>query len=205
MLSSKLHQPAPKVHVIGAAVFAGFLCFLLYSGQYKPKAKRVTELEAEIVEVNQEVKTLEEFNAKVKETRDKHIQEISSQVQKSANDDPRLQLIRKSRAPEFRLFEDFMRRIMNPNFRSSVDVQTLNYQARIEYSGFSETEFEISASGPFANVMSFLSRVEKMPALMTIKDFDLQVGKTDNAFVIVSIKASFYQLEDDNVWERAWI
>ena len=199
MLKSKLQQPAPKAHIVGAAVFSGFLCFLLYSGQYVPRAKKVVTLEQEILEVNKEVQSLEEFNAKVKESRDKHIQEISSQVQKSANDDPRLQLIRKSRAPEFRLFEDFMRRIMNPNFRSSVDVQTLNYKERIEYSGFSETEFEVSASGPFANVLSFLSRVEKMPALMTIKDFDLQVGKTDNAFVIVTIKASFFQLEDDSV------
>ncbi len=199
MLSSKLHQPAPKLHVIAAGGFAIMLCGFLYIGQYKPKATKVAELETQITEVNQEAKTLEEFNAKVKETRDKHIQEISSQVQKSVNDDPRLQLIRKSRAPEFRLFEDFMRRIMNPNFRSSVDVQTLNYKARIEYGGFSETEFEISASGPFANVISFLSRIEGMPALMTIKDFDLQVGKTDNAFVTVSIKASFYQLQDDNV------
>ena len=196
---NKLHQPAPKAHIMAAAGFGLLLCYILYVGMYKSKAKKVAEVEDQLTEVGKEIATLEEFNAKVRETREKQVQEINSQVQKSTNIDPRLQLIRKSRAPEFRLFEDFMHRILNPNFRSSLDVQALNYKARIEYDGFSETEFELTAIGPYTNVLSFLSRMESMPALMTIKDFDLKVGATDNAFVSISIKASFYQLEDDNV------
>lgn len=196
-MNSSLNRPAPKMHIIFAFVFSFALGVLLYMGQVKPKALKVQELDKQYKALQDEIRTLEDFNQKVKAVRQKQIQEGSAQVQKSNTSDPRLQLLQKARAPEFRLFEDFMRKIMSVHFRPSVDIDALNYKNRIEYSGFSETEFEISANGPYVNVMTFMERLEGLPSLLTIKDFDLEVGKTDNSNVILKIKASFYQLQDD--------
>lgn len=192
-------QPANKREIIIFVFVTLAMIYLSYGSYYAPKSKEVKELEKQLSDLQQEIKTLELFNDKVGESRKKQIQKISSRVKQSAQDDPRLQLIKKARAPEFHLFEDFMKTITSNEFRSSLDVQSLTYSDQIKYGGFAETEFTLTAIGPYMSVMTFMKRLEKVPALVTIKDFKLLISKKDTNVVTLSIKASFYQLEDDHV------
>jgi len=199
MLANNLKRPAKKIEIIFAAVFGFALSLLLYTGQYLPKKQQAMRLETDIAAINKEIETLEKFNQTIRENREKQIQEMSSQIQKSAEADPKLQVILKSRAPEFRLFEDFMRQIMSPLFRPSVDVQSFTYEARLEHTGFSETAFSFSASGPYVNVLMFIKRLEQVPALVTVRDFDLKVDRVDTNLVTITVKAAFFELQDDKV------
>lgn len=198
MLSSTLKKPAQKREIVLAILICGALFFMFFRVLYSPKAAKVADFEKTIAELDTEIESLNKFNEAIRENRKKQLAALDTKAQKRADDDPRLQLIQKSRAPEFRLFADFIKYTMSQRFRSSVDIQALTYSEPTSYNGFSATGFNMVANGPYSNTISFLNRLEAIPALLTITEFKLQVNPSDSNLVTMTLKADFFQLEEDD-------
>lgn len=198
MLGNQFKKPAKIREVVLAALVMLALCYLGYNHFFTPLSVRVKDLKTQIALIKSEADSVQKFNDVIR----KNQKEQASPFQTTDSTlikDPRVQVIQKQKQQRYRLITDFLQDVTTPQFRSALKIESLKYDKTQKLGRYSATNFEMVLNGRFARVLNYIKQLEEVEAVIALKDIEMTVYEKDINSVVLKIKGTFYQIDDDQV------
>lgn len=200
MLNNQLKKQATvkESALIGVLVLA--LCYVAYTYLYSPKKISVVTTEEQLVKVEQDKKQKLQVVQELRNNQKKQTEEAVKLNARTTTTEqnPMLQMNQRFKNAEFKNMSEFLNTMAKPEFRTSVEIASLKYtESKVEM-GYVSTGFHLVANGQFIRIISFLEKLEGVSALVAIEAVNMSANKS-NDVVILDLKGTFYQLEDDHV------
>lgn len=198
MLSSQLKRPAKIKEVI---LVAGLTLITISFGLnwfFTPKQQEIQTLQAELKQYEDQVESLKKLNQKIQELKKKESLNVQEEAKAAMSEDPRIQMIQRYKKQKYSHVSELFKDIADPFFRSSVKIESMQYQQTTRKEGYLSTKFNIVATGHYSQVLAFIKKLENVSALIAL-DGVLLNTKGGSEFVSLSLAGTFYQVEDENV------
>lgn len=198
MLGNQLKKPAKVREIIMAAIAMVFIFVASLQNFVFPKQQ-------EVVELSQQLQTLKDSI----EATQKHIQAVKDATAQLATtdtqstkpdtiaEDPRLKML-KNKKQKYNGISDFFSDLSGITFRGSVEIDSIKHDPSVDRGGYHAIKFTLLAHGDFQNILSFIKKMENVPALVSLDMVLIDVGKGDQDNISLSLTGTFYQLEDEN-------
>lgn len=203
MQSSDLKKKAQPREIVLGLIVASALSFMIYSLAIAPKKKKLIEMDEQLTTINAEADTLKKENQELQKKLEeqKRAERImpTPQEEQVASKNPRVQMIQGKLKPDYTEVSDFLNAITRPEFRMTLDIESLNYSDPKKEKGYNSTRFTIIARGPFGTTVDFIEKLEDVKALMGIDKINIDVDKNNTRNVTLELVGAFYKLEDDHV------
>lgn len=201
MLNSQLKKQATvkESALIGVLVLA--LCYVAYTYLYSPKKISVVTTEEQLVKIEQDKKQKLQVVQELRNNQKKQTEEavkLNARTTTTTEQNPMLQMNQRFKNAEFKNMSEFLNTVAKPEFRTSVEIASLKYTESKAEMGYVSTGFHLVANGQFIRIISFLEKLEGVSALVAIEAVNMSANKS-NDVVILDLKGTFYQLEDDHV------
>lgn len=198
MLDNQLKKQAQLRESVLAAIVMLALCYAAYINFYTPQKKLSDEFTTTLTEVEQKKTGIQKL-IKALQVKYKKLQtEMIRQTQDLAKEDPKILMIKKYKDPVFKNVSEFLNAITQDNFRSTVDITTMNYELPMGKKGYTQTAFLLNVNGRFANIIEFIEKIEALPVLVSIDKIKLEINKKDASKVTLNLNGTFYKLESDH-------
>lgn len=205
MQSSDLKKKAHLRELVLSLMIMGALVFAVNSFAIAPKKEKLTQLDKQLEELKKEAETIDKENQelKAKLEEQKRIERALPIAQvmpagQAVSKNPRVQMLQGKLKPDYDEVSDFLNAITKPEFRLTLEIQSLSYSDPKRESGYISTRFTLIARGPFGTTVDFIEKLENVKALMGIDQISIDVDKTDTRQVTLELVGAFYKLEDGN-------
>jgi Tfp pilus assembly protein PilO len=195
---NELKKPAQVRESILAGLVMLVICYMFYTNFFTPKQKMINEVTVKIEKTDLEIKNTKEINSSLEKKHKEQESELKKQAKELANQNEKVQLIQKYKTPDHNGISDFLNAITHPNFRTKLSIDSLKYDPTKKESGFTSTQFKLEASGKFHNAVEFISKLEKVQALVSLDSISIQTSDRDSSLIKLEITGTFYQLENNN-------
>jgi hypothetical protein len=201
MQSNDLKKKAQAREIVLSIIVMGALCFMIYSLFISAKKKQQIDLEDKLTQITADGDAIEKENTELKKKIDEQkrldiIQPTPQQATASKN--PRVQMIQGKLKPDYIDVSEFLNAVTKPEFRMSLEIQSLNYSDQKKEKGYSSTRFNVIARGQFGTAVDFINKLESVKAMVAIDKINIDVDKDDNKLVTLELGGSFYKMEDSN-------
>lgn len=201
MLSNDLKKKAQPRELGLAIVVILALCFMMYTLLVTPKKKKLVEINEQLTKVNDEITTTQKENDELRRKQDEQRRLEKEQFvpkEISASKNPRVQMIQGKIKPDYEDLTQFLNALTRPEFRMSLEIQSLSYNDPKKENGYYSMAFSIVARGQFGTTVDFIHKLEDAKALVAIDKININVDKKDGKFVTLELVGSFYKLMEDS-------
>lgn len=198
MLTNQLKKPAQARETVLAVLVMLTLCYMSYITFYSPEKKLATERSEKFNKVQAEIKSVMQLNQTLQKKYEEQEMEIKKESKEMASQNQKLQMIQRSVSPEYRDISDFLKAITHPKFRSKMVIDSFKYDAPRKDKGFTASQFKITASSKFQNVVEFIKKLEEVPALVSLDNLSIKLSDQDTSLVFLDLSGTFYRLEHDS-------
>ena len=199
MLDNQLKKQAQIRESLLAIIVIIGLCFACYMNLYKPKQIKTADLNKQIKEIVEKKTGIEKLNHALEAKQKLQSLEMQKQEQMAETLDPRILMIKNQQDSDYKDISQFLNQITKPDFKSSISINSLKYDATSKMKGYDQTKFFLVLSGRFANIIEFIDKLEDIPALISLDKIDIKTNPNDANMVNLDLSGTFYQLGNDNV------
>lgn len=199
MLDNQLKKQAQLRESILAFVAILVVCYGAYSLLYSPRHAQNKELTAQLQELQDRQAGVEKLIAVLQKKVDQRLNEVSEEAGTNISSNPKLQMLQKSRNPEFKNVSDFLNSITRDATKPTITINSLSYDALQSHDGYQSAKFIIYVNGHYADLIDFIKLIENKAALITLDKLNLLVDGTDATKVSLELNGTYYQLRSDDV------
>jgi Tfp pilus assembly protein PilO len=199
MLDNQLKKQAQLRESILAFVAILVVAYGAYSLLYAPRSAQNEELATQLQELQDRRAGVEKLIDVLQKKVDQRLNEASEETDANISHNPKLQMLQKSRNPEFKSVSDFLNSITRDATKPTVTINSLSYDALQAHDGYESAKFIIYVNGHYADLIDFIKLIENKAALITLDKLNLLVDNTDTTKVSLELNGTFYQLRSDDV------
>lgn len=205
MLGTNLKKPAKAREIILASVAMLTSIYFAMTNFVQPKAMEAAELATQLKGLQEKTASLKQLNDVLRQKKKQAEAEAAAQKKQAVEQvedpslDPRIQLFKQSKRQRYGNVSEFLQEISSRGFRSSVVIDAVKYDPKQVRNGYAETRFNFIIHGDYAKILSFIKKLENVPALISLENVNMNVSAGETQTVAVSLVGVFYQLEEDNV------
>ncbi|MCP5463807.1 MAG: type 4a pilus biogenesis protein PilO [Deltaproteobacteria bacterium] len=199
MFDNQLKKPAQLRESVLALVVVMGVFYATYATFYTPKKQMAEDLSQQVNQMNEQIASIEKLNQALIQKNAQAKREMQKQAQEAIKQDPRIQMLTQFKDPVFKDVSEFLHAITQFEFRSSLEIDSLNYLPSVTHKGYKSTAFDLVANGRFAHVIEFIERLEDIPALLALDKIQINVSKKDSSQVSLQLNGTFFELEKDDV------
>jgi Tfp pilus assembly protein PilO len=204
MLGTNLKKPAKAREIILATVAMLTSIYFALTNFVQPKAQEAVDLTGQLHELQEKTTSLQKLNDVLREKKRQAEAEAAKQKRPEEEPsepdlDPRVQLIKHNKKQRYVDVSEFLQDVSSRGFRSSVVIDSVKYDPKQMRNGYAETRFNFIIHGDYVKILSFIKKLEGVPALVSIENVNMNVSAGETQNVAVSLVGVFYQLEEDNV------
>lgn len=199
MLSSGLKKQATVKEAVLMVIMSLAVCYLIYSYFYQPKKTAVIKLSEQVTKINEEISREKQIIQEMKSKQVKSDEDTGRQLKSTMAISPVVQMIQRTRAPAFGNISELFLAISKPDFRSSLQFESLKHTEEKVEDGFKSTEFHLVVRGQFVRIVTFLEKIEDIEALISLESMKMNSNESNDQ-VTLDVTGTFFQMmEDDNV------
>ena len=173
-----------------AAVFYLALLFMFLRIFYWPHQAELTLLSEKTQSMQLEKEALEKFAS----ASQVHQQEQTIFTSKPST--PKMQILSGKNKALITTLPSLLNTITARDFIDSLVVDSMNQSPKVNQNGYSKSPLKLKAHGTFKNILTFLSKVDELKALVTIDALALFLEANQQSDVSLELTATLYQLED---------
>ncbi len=197
MFDNQLKKQAHMRESVLTFVAMLVVCYVGLSMFYQPRAAQNKELTQKIQELEERRTGTKKLIAALQQKIQEKGQEADNQITRAIENDPKMQLLKKSKDAAFQNISDFLNAIARDASKPSLSINSMKYDASQALEGYFVTRFTIHVSGHFGDLVEFIKVIEDKSALSAINKLHLLVDGTDAAKVSLEIEGTFYQLRSN--------
>lgn len=183
---SKTAQPREVVLLILAAIA---VLFVFFRYVISPLGEKVRGTGDKLGLLKQEERLLKNQLTVLKK------QESRKRTTVEAGENVKLEILKGDREAPVRNVNELIQTIAPPSFQHGMTVDTLSVRPTESRNGYLATPFEMTGHGPFDQTMSFLEKLDRLPALVLVDSVDLEMDTKGKREIDLELTASFYQME----------
>ena len=197
MFDNQLKKQAHVRESILTFVAMIVVCYAGLSMFYQPRAEKNKELIKQVQEFEDRKTGTKKLIAALQQKIQEKGQEADNQIVQALENDPKVQLLKKSENAAFQNISDFLNAVARDASKPSLSVNSMKYDASQAMDGYLATHFTIHVSGHFGDLVEFIKVIEDKSALSAINKLHLLVDGNDSSKVALEIEGTFYQLRSN--------
>lgn len=175
--------------ILTVIIFLGIF-IIFYRFFFDPQSEKIEKKNSEIVKLDKKIKALEKQNKVLLSQR--KVKKIK--YDKSANQ--RLMILKGSRDAEFEELSDFLNFLAQLSSESGLTLGSLSTSKSSSHEGYQRSPIELKAIGQFKQILSLLTQLDFLEALLAIESIDLLSDPMIAGQMVLTLNASHYKLED---------
>lgn len=176
----------------GLVMLAIFVMFVRVI--YSPKKDEVTRLKSQVKNLKMEKDALDKFTQALRETA------LKEQLQ-AAKELPsiKVQVLKGDVKSVAKETPALLSLVTSQPFLKGILVKEMSDLAPKQEKGYKKADFFINAHGFFRNMIEYLDRMRKLPALLVVENIDLKVVDEKAARVELELNGTLFQMEERRV------
>lgn len=122
-------------------------------------------------------------------------QETKKRTSLEPGENVKLEILKGDREAPVRNINELLQTIATPSFQHGMTVDTLAVKPAESRGGYIATPFEFTSHAPFDQTISFLDKLDRLPALVLVDSVNLEMDTKGKKEIGLALAASFYQME----------
>lgn len=183
---SKTAQPREVLLLVLAVIMVLFV-FVRYV--LSPLGEKIRGSEEKLTQLQLEAKILKSQFELLKK------QETKKRTSVEPAENVKLEILKGDREAPVRNVNELIQTIAAPAFQHGMTVDALSVKQPESRGGYIATPFEFTSHGPFDHTISFLDKLDRLPALVLVDSVNLEMDAKGKKEIGLELAASFYQME----------
>lgn len=182
----KMATPREVLLFVGAMLA---LVFVFFSFIYKPNGEKITQQKDRIKGIESEMITLKKDITALKQKNE------AKQVQRAQSNNPKIQILKNDVKPDVLKTSELIKKISSDDFLGDMVIISLALQPSVESTGYVKKSFLLKVRGTFDEIISFLDKLDKLPALVSVDNLDLKQDDIIKGEMNLEAGITFYEVE----------
>jgi len=119
----------------------------------------------------------------------------AKQVQRAQSTNPKIQILKNEAKPEILKTSELIKKISSDDFVGDMIIISLALQPSVESTGYIKKSFLLKVRGTFDEIISFLDKLDKLPALVSVDSLDLKQDEIIKGEMNLEAGITFYEVE----------
>jgi len=189
MEKGSLSKTAQSREVLLLIVASLMLVFVFVRYIISPLGEKIRGTSEKLVQLKLEEKVLKSQIDLLKK------QDTKKRTAAELGENVKLEILKGNREAPVRNVNELIQTIATPSFQHGMTVDALSVKPTESRGGYLATPFELTTHGPFDQTLSFLDKLDRLPALVLVDSVDLAIDAKGKRVIHVALAASFYQME----------
>lgn len=122
-------------------------------------------------------------------------QDVKKRSTLKIGENVKLAILKGERGAGIRDIHTLIQTISSPRFQYGLVIHTLSIKPTESRNGHLATPFQLVTRGSFDQIISFIAKLDNLPALVLVDSIDLSMDREHDNEINLEVSASFYQME----------
>ncbi len=185
--SVDLNQKATSRETVLLLISLAIVMGVFLKGVHGPQLRRVVEFKQKTTALRLEREALKKFSLPA-------LDRGTAAAAFSKTKGIKAKILTGELKPAFVDVPTALSKLTEPVFLQGVIIQNISYQPPSAQAGVIQTDFNLNIRGTFVEVLRYLERLEKFPALFVIRAMDVKTVEGQTQEINADLSGRFYEL-----------